>query len=224
MLIDMNTGPVEMFPNTRQTVWNSDDDRWYDSWVSPSGVRLYRPSLAYKQEDGSWAIHVVDEYAGTLWYAPVEVDEPEPEPTPVIGGSIAAMFPNDAAKINKAANFVKSPRKMKTALLYREEVHGHWYESGWMYFYWMLTALCAFIWFAVMGASTSIIDENPSDMEYFIGYFGWMFVGWMPLAASLIGALQKEGYKRLAAAYSVALFALIATFFHSQLKNSENNG
>jgi hypothetical protein len=71
-----------------------------------------------------------------------------------------------------------------------------------------------------MGASTL---EHSGGLETVVWLFGWMFIGWMFLAASLIGALQKEGYKRLAAAYSLALWALISVFWSSQMRNSENN-
>lgn len=227
MLIDMNTGPVEMIAGTRQTVWNSDDDRWYDSWVSPSGVRLYRPALAHKQDDGSWAVGVVDDYSNEpTWYAPVHVDEPAPEPEPVTGTSVAAFLPNDVQKVKNAVEFVKSPKRVKSALFYREPDHGHWYESGWMWFYLGLTVLCAFVWFGPMGAlgeaTASMSDPEADTVERMVFWGAWMFVGWMPLAASLIGALQKEGYKRLAAAYSIALTVVIAWFWHSQMKDADN--
>jgi hypothetical protein len=227
MLIDMNTGPVEMVPGTRQTVWNSEDDLWYNSWISPSGVRLYRPALAHKQEDGSWAVRVGDDYSNEPdWWAPVHVDEPAPEPEPVTGLSVATFFPDDVQKVKNAASFVKSPKRMMGSLLYREPEHGHWYESGWMWFFLGLTALCALIWFGPMGAlaeaQASMSDPDADTFERMVFWGAWMFVGWMPLAASGIGALQKEGYKRLAAAYSIVLFVLFSWFMHSQTRDADS--
>lgn len=223
MLIDRNTGPWQMIAGTQQTVWNSDDDLWYDSWVSPSGVRLYRPALAFKQPDGSWAVGVVDEYSDTpLWWAPVVIDEPQPEPEAVTGLSVADFLPDDVQKVKNAAAFVKSPKRMMGSLLYREPDHGHWYQSGWMWFFLGVTAMMAFIWNGPMNMPAEMNNGEWTGAGF--AYFVWLFVGWMPLAASGIGALQKAGYKRLAAAYSVMLFALFTWFFHSQLKNSENNG
>jgi hypothetical protein len=193
---------TDYIPGTRFTEWSTEyqafldyaqrkDDNNWDTVYSP----------IQEAADGSKVVAVGSEAAGYTW---VTV-EPAPEPEPEIS----------------ADAFIESPRKVTGYLFHREEDHGKWYESGWMWFYLGVTALIAFIWNVPMNMPAEMNNGEWSGAGF--AYFVWLFVGWMPLAASLIGALQKEGYRRLAAVYSVVLFALITWFFHSQMKDSVNN-
>lgn len=179
------------------------------------------PAPILEAQDGSKVVYVGNDPLQQPWRWVTVEAAPVVEASPEPGLAATLMYPNSAATAQKPIDFVKSPKKVMGALLYREPDHGHWYQSAWMWFFLGLTALCAIIWFGPMGASN--LPSDGTDLGDFVHYFGWLFVGWMFLAGSVTGALQRAGYRRLAAAYAIALWALISIFWHSQMKNSVNN-
>lgn len=182
-----------------------------------------RPAPILEADDGSTVCYVGNDNLQQAWrwvtVTAAPVRDPEPEP-----GLLASLMysnnPGMAKVAQKTGNFIKNPKNIVTAACYREPVHGKWYQSAWMWFFWFLTALCAFIWFVPMDVPSQM--SHNGTLEELVALFGWMFIGWMFLAASAIGALQKSGYKRLAAIYSLALWAVINVFWESQMKNSKS--
>ena len=131
---------------------------------------------------------------------------------------IATQFPGEVAKVQKAVDVRQEPqaRQDGTALprgrarpLVRERL-----DVGLL----GVAALMAFIWLVPMNGPAEM--NNGEWQGACSPDLIWLFVGWIPIAVGVTGGLQKAGYRRLAAAYAIALSALITWFFHSQLKDS----
>lgn len=146
----------------------------------------------------------------------VEIAAVQPEPAPE--NPLRTLMPG-LPTVSKA-----KLQDAKKGLLYREPVHGHWYESIWLWFWVGVTVVGMFICWnlglsdpATHEAMFSAPGNDPhgggANMGFWIGWFGWVYYAWIPLGIGAVGALQKAGYQRLAVAWAVGLAALIAAFF-----------
>ena len=180
----------------------------------------------FQGADGGWYIGMGYDVHGHPVLVPVD----PPRYTPAVA-SLLEQSP--AAIATQVANgpIAETVTKTKEGLLYREPkadgTYGKWYHS---IFWWVMVGVTAFgamLWITQLGFSGSESEDNRMFMDpffdpdgggslngmFWIGWFGWLFYAWMPLGIGAIGALQAAGYKRLAAAWSVTITALIAAYF-----------
>lgn len=180
----------------------------------------------FRAADGHWYVGMGYDVHGHPVLVPVDPPGHTPIPEALLAQSPAAL----ATKVVHQP-IAETVVQVKQGLLFREPkadgTYGRWYQSV---FWWVMvgvTALGALLWVTQLGFSGGGTEDaqmwmNPFvdpeggegwNFQFWIGWFGWLYYSWMPLGIGAIGALQAAGYKRLAAAWSVTITALIAAYF-----------
>lgn len=211
------------------------DGLWYTAVQHETGEWTYStPELHYDSDghlyllSGVWIsgltkVRVSPEEIGhpelVLHETPVVDPGYDPMPTDGLSLSKAAMAAR-GGKLSVASLVPEGKWFSKRGLFYREPEHGHWYESKWFWFCVALTGAFVMIWWFQMATDPTMgyamlhpFSPAVDGDSVFLAWLGWVYWGWIFFLPGITGALQKEGYKRLAVVYAVGLTIVIHMFF-----------
>jgi hypothetical protein len=218
---------------TAQT-YQADDGLWYTAVQHSNGEWTYLPAFTEYHPDGRLFVMAGNHAQGNerrVYVNPADIGKPatvlqttqDPgyDPMPVDGVSIPkAYFQAKRGNLSIGSLMPEGKWFSRRGLFYREPVHGHWYESKWFWFCVGLTAVFAMIWYGQMlhdpemgYAMLHPFSASVDGDTVFIAWMGWIYWGWIFFLPGVTGALQKEGYKRLAVVYAVGITILIHLFF-----------